>query len=204
MSSSVNIKYPSKQTVRGITSKCSILGFRGGQQRCSCSSRVRNSCTSPVLPICSSPELPSLLLCFKPQPDKGWQLALTELPHFVFIPVQKEGKSSETFWWCGDACCEPKRGQKLAGEAGFGAAGSIMRLALVCLHPHPWVILGKAERKWSSGCQKFQSRAVILRGSSSSSLQEMINIWEICPMNFLLALHWFFQLMGPELPHEGN
>lgn len=62
----------------------------------------------------------------------------------------------------------------------------------------------KAERDLSSDSQKCQSRAVILRGNSSFSLQEIINLSEICQINFLHVLDWFFQLTGQEPPHKGN
>lgn len=86
---------------------------------------------------------------------------------------------------------------------GLEQQDPVTRVTLVYLHP-PTLRSSCKKAEWhlSSASQKFQSRAVILRGNSSFSLQEIINLLEICQINFLPVSDCFFQLMGPEPPHK--
>lgn len=140
ISSSVNIKYPSKQTVHRIAFKYSIFGLRGGKQRCNCSRQGQEPLHLPgASHLFLSWALLTVIVALITVTDKGEQLGHAELPHFIFIPMQNESKTSEIFSWCGNPWFESKHGQNLAGKAWLGTAGSSHETD-TCLFasPPPW------------------------------------------------------------------
>lgn len=184
----MNIKYPSKQTVRRITSKYSISSLSGGQQRCSCTRQGQEFLHFHLFLFWAPLTVPVVLITARPR------ITIWSLRTFTFLfsfPCRTRAKPLKCFHGVEILVLNQSMDKTWQEQQD-----PVTRLALVCLFasPHPQVILEKGREEFELCFPKIsvqrcnpEGEQLLQPSENDKSLRDLSN--KLLHLRLILSAH---------------